>query len=297
VTQVTTDTPAGSEVYTGAGEEEIQYHYDIGNEFFLSWLGEVPAYSAALFESADDTLEEAQTRKLDYLIDGAHAAGARRVLDIGCGWGATLRRLVDQHEVNHALGITLSQAQVDHIQGQSDPRFEARVENWIDHEPAQPYQAIISIEVLEHAVPLGADSATRKATYRQFFERCHEWLVPGGRLALQTVSKGEVPLDRRGRKDLRFVTSEIFPRTDAPWLVELARESSGLFEMESLRDHRLHFARTAMEWYQRLQIHRERCAELVGEDIVERYERFFPAVSRHFAFGHAGLLRTVFAKV
>ena len=77
----------------GATAEAIQHHYDLSDDFFGLWLGPERIYSAALYEDGDD-LDTAQTRKLDHHIAAAQAGGKERVLDIGCGWGAMLRRVV-----------------------------------------------------------------------------------------------------------------------------------------------------------------------------------------------------------
>src|SRR5258705_13615220 len=96
----------------GASAEAIQHHYDVGNDFYTLWLDETKTYSSALWEDAR-TLEEAQLRKIDYHIRQARVEGAHRVLDIGCGWGSTLKRLVEHAGVEQAVGITLSNAQAD----------------------------------------------------------------------------------------------------------------------------------------------------------------------------------------
>src|SRR5262245_27623933 len=100
-------------------------------------------YSCALWESESDDLATAQVRKLDYLIGQAQATNARRVLDVGCGWGALLSRLVEQHGVRSVTGLTLSQAQADQIATWADDRYDVQVQNWIGHTPEQPYDAVI----------------------------------------------------------------------------------------------------------------------------------------------------------
>src|SRR5215813_10780134 len=94
----------------GASPEAIMAHYDTGNEFFRLWIGPELIYSCALFEEGDD-LARAQIRKLDHHIEAAGAPGAERVLEIGCGWGALMRRLVTHWNVKHVVGLTLSPAQ------------------------------------------------------------------------------------------------------------------------------------------------------------------------------------------
>jgi cyclopropane-fatty-acyl-phospholipid synthase len=279
----------------GAGPASIKYHYDVSNEFFFLWLDRTRTYSSAMWDGADDDLASAQLRKLDYLIESSRIAGARRVLDIGCGWGSAMRRMVDHHGVDRAIGVTLSEAQAGYINSWDDPHCEARVENWMDHAPTEPYDAIVSIGAIEHFVRIGADPETRKEVYGKFFENCRAWLPPGGTLSLQTIAKGDVRLDRRGMKDLRFILTEIFPNIDSPWLAELAAASEQRFEMVSLRNDRLDYARTLLAWRDRLQAKREQAVELVGEEVVARHERFFVGSARHFVLGQANLIRMVFA--
>src|SRR4051794_26394804 len=200
--------------YAGASPEAIRHHYDLSNDFYRLWLDDTLTYSCALWEDGD-TIESAQLRKLDYLIDGARARGAERVLDVGCGWGGLLRRLVETHGVQHVVGLTLSDAQAELAAEVVGRRGEVRVENWIDHEPASPYDAVISIGAFEHFASYGMSREDRLDAYRSFFRRCAKWLPRGGRLALQTNVKGNnVRLDRETAAELRFVLERIFPESE-----------------------------------------------------------------------------------
>ena len=87
-----------SETYLGARPAAIRHHYDVGNDFWRIWLDPTMSYSCAMWENPDDDLERAQRRKLDYHVAEARAAGAPRVLDVGCGWGAVLMHLVGRSE-------------------------------------------------------------------------------------------------------------------------------------------------------------------------------------------------------
>jgi cyclopropane-fatty-acyl-phospholipid synthase len=283
--------------YSGASTQAIQRHYDLGTGFYKLWLDETLTYSCALWENGD-TLESAQTRKLDYLIERAHAAGARRVLDIGCGWGSLLQRLVDVHGVERAIGLTLSVEQAEWAFARGDPRCEVRLENWIDHESDEPYDAIISIGAFEHFARFGIPREDRVAAYRRFFRRCRELLVPGARLALQTNAKGSnVRLDRQTIRDLRFVAETIFTESELPWLSEITEASEKSFELLSARNDAEHYARTCREWFARLERNREACVDLVGEATVADYERYLNSTIGHFANRHLGLLRLIFERV
>src|ERR1700712_46815 len=94
----------------GASAESIQHHYDLSNEFYSLWLDESMTYSCGLWEDGDDSLLASQLRKIDYLIALSSASGQERVLDIGCGWGSTMHRLVTAHAVDQVTGLTLSPA-------------------------------------------------------------------------------------------------------------------------------------------------------------------------------------------
>ena len=67
--------------------ENIRAHYDLGNEFFSSFLDPTMMYSCALFRSEHDSLEDAQKNKIHSIIKKAEINKGDHVLEIGCGWG------------------------------------------------------------------------------------------------------------------------------------------------------------------------------------------------------------------
>jgi cyclopropane-fatty-acyl-phospholipid synthase len=275
----------------GASAESIQHHYDVSNEFYSSWLDESMTYSCGLWQSNDDCLSAAQTRKIDYLTSLSGAGGRERVLDIGCGWGSVMQRLVAEHGVKHVTGLTLSAAQARYVQDQNDPRLEVRVQDWADFVPDAPYDAAISVGALEHFVKFGWERSKKVAAYRRFFEKCHESLKPGAGMALQTIGKGNVALDEQGLRDTLFIVQHIFPESDPPRLAEILHASEKLFEVKSVVNHRDHYARTCSAWLERLQANRTQAAEVTGPEKVEAYETYLKASIRQFRLGHANLYR------
>ncbi len=93
-----------------------------------------------------------------------------------------------------------------------DPRpgIEVREENWRDHRPDQPYDAIISIGAFEHFVHPGMGGAEKLEAYREFFAWCDGVLVPGGRLSLQTIAY-PAPPSETVRRQSAFIAQRIFP--------------------------------------------------------------------------------------
>src|SRR5262249_55576317 len=92
--------------------QAIAYHYDVSNDFYALWLDRNMVYSAGHFERPDEDLDTAQTRKLDHICRKLRLKVGERLLDIGCGWGGLIIHAVRNYGV-HALGITLSRAQLE----------------------------------------------------------------------------------------------------------------------------------------------------------------------------------------
>jgi cyclopropane-fatty-acyl-phospholipid synthase len=275
----------GAKEAQGATAEAIQYHHDVGNDFYRLWLDKSMTYSSALWE-AGDTLESAQERKREWHIAAAHAAEASRVLEVGCGWGHLLRRLVEAYGTGYAMGLTLSEAQAEYIASLNNPKLRVRVEGWERHRPAEPYGAIISIGAFEHFARPGLSRAEKVARYRTFFSRCHSWLTPGSRLSLQSIAYAH------GLSvDLAPFFASVFPESDLPLLAEIEEASRGLFVIETMRNDPDHYARTLNEWLDRLMSRRDEAVGLVGEDTVEHYQRYLRNSARNFDSGLLMLLR------
>jgi cyclopropane-fatty-acyl-phospholipid synthase len=272
--------------------QAIQHHYDVGDAFFRLWLDSGMNYSAALFDR-DDSLEQAQIRKLDYHVEQARAAARERVLDVGCGWGALLRRLVLDHSTKSAVGLTLSRAQAQKIAAERIPGVSVRLESWRDHHPLEPYDAIISVGAFEHFARPNLSSREKVACYREFFQFCHDALAPGGRISLQSITYGRL---RAGQID-PFITEMIFPESDLPYPWEILEAADELFEVIQLRNDRTHYRRTCREWYRNLLQHRDAAVALLGEDRVADYERYLRISIASFAARALGLTRVTFERL
>jgi cyclopropane-fatty-acyl-phospholipid synthase len=281
---------AAGEGATGASPEAIRAHYDTSTEFFRLWLGDDLVYSSALFAEGDD-LVAAQNRKLDHHIAAAGVRPGDRVLDVGCGWGSMLRRLVGPAGAGSAVGLTLSTAQADWIKGLRLPDVEVREEHWRDHHPDAPYDAIISVGAFEHFARPGLTEEEKRAAYREFFAWCHGALKPGGRLSLQTIafanSRAKVP---------HFFATEIFPESELPRIWEPMVAAEDIFELQALRNDREHYERTLRIWQHTLTERHAEAVALVGEEGVARFQRYLKVSAMAFRIGSICLLRMSFLR-
>jgi len=284
---VSSSSPQSSQVQ-GASAAAIQAHYDVGNAFYKLWLDPSMTYSCALWDGPDDDrdLAAAQQNKIAWHLKSAGVARAKRVMDIGCGWGATLNACTALPNVEHGVGLTLSEAQAEAVRAHNNPKLEVRLESWADHKPTAPYDSIISIGAFEHFTKPEDDAAAKIAIYRNFFGKCRQWIDPKGSMSLQTISYG-----RALRDNSKALLIDIFPDSDLPRLEEIVIAADGLFEVVMVRNDRLDYGRTCEIWANNLRAKRAEAIALVGKEQTQRYERYLKASAFGFITGKLGLLR------
>ena len=280
--------------HRGASPEAIRKHYDVANDFYQLWLDPTLCYSCALWDEddSDAMLETAQIRKLDYHANQIQAQNLHRVLDVGCGWGSQVRRLVNEFNVGHATGLTLSNAQADYSAQHPHPNVEIRIESWMDHQPVELYDGIISVGAFEHFAKAEWPDQQRITAYRTFFKKCREWLKPGGRLSLQTIAYGNVDVANvKNQADTKFFFDVIFPESVLPTLADIVAASDGLFEVVNLRNDREMYFRTCQVWYRNLVACKGEALKIVDQDVFDRFVRYLKLSAFVFGQEYAGLLR------
>ena len=142
--------------------ENVQAHYDLSDDFFRLFLDPTQTYSCAYFERDDMSLEQAQIAKIDLSLGKLGLQPGMTLLDIGCGWGATLRRAVEKYDVN-VVGLTLSRNQAIAVRQVFRAMNSTRsrrvfLAGW--EEFREPVDRIVSIGAFEHF---------GKARYDDFF--------------------------------------------------------------------------------------------------------------------------------
>jgi cyclopropane-fatty-acyl-phospholipid synthase len=179
----------------------IAAHYDLGNAFYALWLDADMTYSAGLFDEASETLEAAQRKKLDRVIDLMAMAGGERVLEIGCGWGSLAQRMTERFDCE-VTALTLSTEQLAFAQRRQRERTGRgactfRLQDY--REVSGTFDRIVSIEMLEAVGGLLAG----------FFATLREHLRPGGIAGAAVIIS-----TRRGSRIIAgadFIQKYIFP--------------------------------------------------------------------------------------
>ena len=271
----------------GASADAVRAHYDVSDSFYELWLGPSMMYSSAMWAGTETRadLERAQQRKIDFFARKVlPGPGPRRALDVGCGWGWSLRRLAEAHRVSDATGLTLSRAQFDYLTRHPVPGADIRLEDWNDHDPGEPYNAIFSFGAFEHFARDGTTGPQRIAVYRRFFRSCMEWLAPGGRLALETIAHDGAPDTDAplGRGPLGDFVLSLYPESLCPHLSEIVLGFEPFFEVEVLRSDPGDFARTCRAWLTALREDEQEAAVATDEQVVLQFRRYLAASEIQF---------------
>jgi cyclopropane-fatty-acyl-phospholipid synthase len=279
----------------GATSDEIQVSYDRGNDFFRLWLDARMNYTSALFsdaKGADESLEDAQVRKLAFLHDAARIEPSHRVLDIGCGWGANLEYLAVDRGVKEGHGLTLSPAQVEEVRRRKLPGVTVDCVSYADYRSETPFDAVVSIGMLEHVVsPEQARSGKAIDTYRNYFRLAHGFTRPGAYFGLQTIVRDRIPRVSEDVRDLAWVTRTIFPGSLAPRLEDVVVAVAPYWEVREVHARRDDYRRTSEHWRSRLRAHEQTVRARFGDESFDLYDRYLGICVRNFEAGYLSLCR------
>ncbi len=264
-------------------QKEIEVGYDISNEFFNLWLDEGMHYTSAFYKTGTETLEQAQIQKAEALYEYAEMNAEKLVLDIGCGWGSNLAYHVTRG-TKRAHGITLSTEQANWGNGKKMPGVKVIICDYKDYAPAEQYDALQSIEMIDHLVsPAQANEGKAVDIYREYFKKCHSWLKPGGYFGFQAILRDRVPRTRKDLEDLKFTADVIFPGGLNPRLEELIMAVRPYFEIVEMRTLRESYGRTTGEWLRRMKLHEKDIRATWGDELYDNYDRYLSTCVRAFA--------------
>ncbi|TNF25540.1 MAG: class I SAM-dependent methyltransferase [Deltaproteobacteria bacterium] len=269
-------------------KEEIDRSYSVSNDFFKLWLDENMHYTSAVYDSEHTTLEAAQENKVRRLYRFAEITPEKRVLDIGCGWGSAID-VITRMGCKEAVGITLSDEQVKYCHDRNIPNATFKIQDYATYEPAQKYDALISIEMIDHLVsPLQQREGMAVDIYRQYFKKLASWVEPGAYFGFQAILRNRIPRNRQHLDDLRFTADVIFPGGLNPRIEELVAAISPRWELIELHMMREDYGKTTAEWHRRLRMHEDTIREQWGDQVYDDYDRYLNACVRQFDMHYSG---------
>ncbi len=249
--------------------KNIEAHYDLGNDLFEQFLDPTMMYSAAMFASPDDSLEQAQLNKLERICQKLELKPSDHLLEIGTGWGS-MALYAARHYGCRVTTTTLSREQYAHTEqriaaeGLQD-RVTLLLEDYRDLRGQ--YDKLVSIEMIE---------AVGHRYLPTYFQQCASLLKPDGLMLLQAITIRDQRYEQ-AKRSVDFIQRYIFPGGALPSMSAMlgiisTRTDMNLHHME---DFGLHYARTLRLWHENLHQARHTLEQLGYDDYFYRLWEFY----------------------
>lgn len=280
----------------------IQYHYDVGNDFYSLWLDRRMQYSCAYFPTGTEDLDTAQERKLEHICRKLRLQPSERLLDIGCGWGGLAMYAAEKYGAQ-VLGVTLSKNQAAYasewiarsgLVGQAS----VRLQDYRDLE-TETFDKIVSVGMFEH---VGVKHLP------EYFSQACRLLKPGGLFLNHGISRR--PAVHVKRKSFwenfmeprlvgpgSFVQRYVFPDGElAPVSeVNLIAEAAG-FEVRDVENLREHYDLTLRHWVNRLETRQDDAIQASTETAYRTWRLYMAASAYGFEAGNININQSLLAK-
>ena len=268
--------PRGKRHTVARDARSVRHHYDVGNEFFALFLDDTMTYSCAIFETPDQSLEDAQTNKRETVCRKLALQPGDRVLDVGCGWGSFAVHAAEHHGA-HVTGITLSEPQAEGARrraaehGVAD-KVEIRVMDYRELR-GENYDAIASIGMVEHVGAANIDAYARGLA---------GLLSPGGRLLNHGIARLRHGDAEAGPFSERYVFPDAAPLHLSR--IQSALEAAG-FETQHVEGYREHYERTLTHWANNLDANLPRAEQIAGPERLRVWRLYLRAARNGFRSG------------
>ena len=255
-------------------KKNVSHHYDISEKLYDLFLDKKRQYSCAYFKNENDSLDDAQTNKIDHIIKKLNIKPNQRVLDIGSGWGSLAIDIAQKTNAS-VTGITLSKNQFDYSNKKAK---EMNLGNQVDFKLVdyrqinEKFDRIVSVGMFEHV---------GRKFYKTYFNQVSKLLKDDGISLIHTIGSVNSP-----REPHPWITKYIFPGGYTPSLSEIAGpiEKSGLIisDMEVLR---MHYSHTLRHWKERFLSKKQEVLEMFDEKFMRMWEFYLASCEMAFKWG------------
>jgi len=268
-------------------QQQIQSHYDLGNDFYKLWLDANLTYSCGYFKTPKDSIDKAQQQKVDYILRKLQLSPGHELLDIGCGWGHLIIRAAKLYKVK-GLGITLSAEQYKYARALAkkqgvDDLAKFKVINYQDlAQLHKKFDRVVSVGMFEH-VGIG--------NHRQYFETVNRLLKPQGVSVLHSITQ------QTEVNTALFIDKYIFPGGYIPSL----RETISLMPEFGLRivdveNLRMHYALTLRHWLTRFDKHIPEITKMYNHKFIRMWRLYLAGSISSFENSTNDLSQIIFTK-
>lgn len=269
--------------------KQIQFHYDLSDDFYALWLDPRRVYSCAYYRTPDMTLAQAQEAKLDHICRKLRLQAGERFLDVGAGWGGLLLWAAENYGID-GTGITLSRNQHAHVtkliqeRGLSG-RVRMELLDYRNLDESTPFDKIASVGMFEHV---------GRAQLEGYFAKLRRLIKPGGLIMNHGITAAGVYNAELGNGMGEFIEKYIFPGgelTHISYVLEnMTNAGLEAVDVENLRPH---YARTLWAWSDALESRLPEAAQVLkgeeGERSLRAYRLYLAGCAMGFEHGWIAL--------
>ncbi|WP_201780803.1 SAM-dependent methyltransferase [Aneurinibacillus tyrosinisolvens] len=268
-------------------KENVQHHYDVGNEFYSLWLDDTMSYSCAYFRSPEDSITQAQLQKIDHVLKKLQLKQGETLLDIGSGWGWLIIRAAKDYGVK-ATGVTLSEEQYRKTKERIQ---EEGLQDQVDVQLMDYRELARSGRTFDKIASVGMFEHVGQAQYPHFMKAVRTMLADRGLMLLHTITH---PTEEAPDP---WIEKYIFPGGYIPSLREvmhlLPDYDFHTMDVESLR---LHYAMTLDRWAERFENQVDKVREMYGERFVRMWRLYLRASAAFFRTSGLNIHQLLFSK-
>ena len=274
----------------GQARKNISYHYDLGNDFYGLWLDKTMTYSSAIFETGQESLEDAQTAKYASMVDQMGVKSGDHVLEIGCGWGGFAEYAAKERGLSVTC-LTISKEQIKYAQDRINAAglqdlVTFKLQDYRDETGV--YDGIASIEMFE---------AVGEKYWPSYFRTVHDRLKPGAQATLQIITVRDDRFEIY-RKSVDFIQKYIFPggMLPSPLVLSKQAEEAGLKVVKSI-EFGESYSETLRRWHDTFNDKWDQVLAMGFDDRFRRMWNFYlTSCAATFHYGNCDVTQITISK-
>ena len=268
--------------------EQIESHYDLGNDFYELWLDKAMVYTCGYFKKESDSLDMAQEQKLDHVLRKLQIQKGREFIDLGCGWGGLVIHAAKKYGAK-GIGLTLSKEQYEYAKARAKKEGVEKLATFyhMNYQDAptlgKTFERVVSVGMLEHV---------GRNNHRQFFQTIDTLLEPEGIAVVHSITQ-------QTEEDMpAWIDKYIFPGGYVPSVREvthyLPEYDFHITDYESLR---MHYHHTLNKWTENFEKNLDKVRKLgYDEEFIRMWRLYLRGSATSFRYGTFDLSQFIFTK-